>query len=118
MEHVFFVGLLRQLKSQYISIWKIKCISLGNSTLCVIDFETTGVVQGYKNEPWQIGLVYIKEGLIDSNSMWEQYIHIDENRPFNPHVPGRHSQIRDILKNSPNKHEVRTSGIKFQEMVL
>ena len=54
-------------------------ISLGNSTLCVIDFETTGVVQGYKNEPWQIGLVYIKEGLIDSNSMWEQYIHIDEN---------------------------------------
>ena len=38
--------------------------------------------------------------------MWEQYIHIDENRPFNPHVPGRHSQIRDILKNSPNKHEV------------
>lgn len=81
-------------------------VSLGNSTLCVIDFETTGVAQGYKNEPWQIGLVYIKEGLIDSNSMWEQYIHIDENRPFNQHVPGRHSQIRDILKNSPNKHEV------------
>ncbi len=81
-------------------------VNLGNSTLCVIDFETTGVVHGYQNEPWQIGLVHIKQGRIDPTSMWEQYIYIDENRPFNSYAPGRYSKIRNILKNSPNKHEV------------
>ena len=43
---------------------------LNESTLCVLDFESTGVVAGHPNEPWQIGLVFLREGVVDRASMW------------------------------------------------
>ena len=81
-------------------------MKFSKSKLCVIDFETTGTVDGYPNEPWQVGVVQINEGIIDSSSLWEHYIYIDPNRPFNPYAPGRYVQIKEVLVNSSNKYEV------------
>ncbi len=76
---------------------------LNESTLCVLDFESTGVVAGHPNEPWQIGLVFLREGVVDRASMWEQFMRIDPTRPFNPHAPGRHAQLREILADAPER---------------
>lgn len=76
---------------------------LNDSTLCVLDFESTGVVAGYPNEPWQIGLVCLRDGVVDSSSLWEQFMRIDPMRPFNPHAPGRHAQLREILADAPER---------------
>lgn len=76
---------------------------LNESTLCVLDFESTGVVAGYPNEPWQIGLICLRDGVVDAASSWEQFMRIDATRPFNPHAPGRHAQLRDVLADAPKR---------------
>ena len=76
---------------------------LNESTLCVLDFESTGVVAGYPNEPWQIGLIFLQDGVVHAASSWEQYMRIDATRPFNPHAPGRHAQLRDVLADAPKR---------------
>lgn len=63
-----------------------------------IDFETTGSVEGYPVEPWQIGLVTVREnGELDC---WESWLRIGE-RPFHPKAPGRHVQVRHHLRQAP-----------------
>jgi len=67
-----------------------------------IDFETTGSVEGYPVEPWQIGIVCVnREGEIDC---WESWLRIGE-RPFHPNAPGRHAQLRDELAKAPTLEE-------------
>ena len=86
---------------------------LNESTLCVLDFESTGVVAGYPNEPWQIGLICLRDGVVDAASSWEQFMRIDATRPFNPHAPGRHAQLRDLLADAPIREKLlpTTPGI-------
>ncbi|MBO7655815.1 MAG: 3'-5' exonuclease [Kiritimatiellae bacterium] len=72
-----------------------------SATITVIDFETTGSVAGYPVEPWQIGLVTLRNGRVEADTAWESLLRIDGTRPFNPRAPGRHAQIRDQLAASP-----------------
>lgn len=65
--------------------------------LAVIDFETTGSVQGFENEPWQVGLVYLIDGEICLEGGLDLLIRVDPNRPFNPMAPGRHRELRNDL---------------------
>jgi len=65
----------------------------------VIDFESTGSVEDYPNEAWQIGLVKMSRGRI-SDQLWERYLKVGD-RPFNPKAPGKHHQLRDVLATAP-----------------
>lgn len=66
----------------------------------VIDFETTGSVQGYPDEPWQIGMVAMENGQVQRHL--EAYLHIASARPFNPYAPGRHASLRTLLATAPS----------------
>ena len=68
-----------------------------------IDFETTGSVRGFRNEPWQIGLctVSLAPGAPPPSDIGGSFLRIDLRRPFNRHAPGRHAQLRPVLAESP-----------------
>lgn len=65
-----------------------------------IDFETTGTWSGFPAEPWQIGCVRFRDGKT-TDEQFDSLIHIEPGRPFNPHAPGRHAQLRDELAAAP-----------------
>ncbi len=71
----------------------------------VLDFETTGAVAGWPVEPWQLGLVHVDEGRIRSEG-FESLLRVAADRPFNPHAPGRHAQVRDRLAVAPTLTEL------------
>lgn len=71
----------------------------------VMDFETTGSVSGWPVEPWQLGIVTIREGRVSAESSYETLMHIGE-RPFNPQAPGRHAQLRHELSEAPTPGEL------------
>ncbi len=76
-------------------------------SFCAIDFETTGDVPGYPNEPWQIGCVAVPEGGRVADAVrFESYLRVAADRPFNRWAPGRHSKIRSELAVSPTLVEV------------
>jgi len=73
--------------------------------LTAIDFETTGSVRGFVDEPWQIGLVRFDlhgDGPLDGFGAW---LHVDAGRPFNPYAPGRHAEVRAELAAAPTFQE-------------
>jgi DNA polymerase-3 subunit epsilon len=74
--------------------------------ILVFDFESTGSVCGYANEPWQIGMVSLKQGRLDTDSMFESLLRVDANRPFNPHAPGRHGRLRDAIAVAPTPQQL------------
>lgn len=74
--------------------------------LTVLDYECTGAVSGFDDEPWQLGLVSVKEGKVIPDSMAESLIQIAPDRPFNPHAPGRYALIRDELACAPTMEQV------------
>lgn len=65
-----------------------------------LDFETTGSVPGYRNEPWQIGIVELQRGAIVPDTTLESLLRVGE-RPFNPHAPGRHGELRREIAAAP-----------------
>lgn len=67
----------------------------------VLDFEGTGAVRGYPDEPWQIGLIQIRDGCVSAESMYESLLHVGD-RPFNCYAPGRHAEIREELMQAPD----------------
>ena len=69
-----------------------------------VDFETTGSVPGYPNEPWQIGLAPIRAGAI-GNDLFDSLLNIGD-RPFNKFAPGRHAQLRGRLAVAPTLHDL------------
>ncbi|MFA5687951.1 MAG: 3'-5' exonuclease [Kiritimatiellales bacterium] len=71
------------------------------TAVTVLDFETTGAVPGFDNEPWQIGLVVLRAGKIDPASLFETLICVDANRPFNAYAPGKHHALRDAIAGAP-----------------
>jgi len=65
---------------------------------CAIDFETTGSVQGYPVEPWQVGVARVGEdGRI---TLWESLLRVGP-RPFHPQAPGRHEALRAEIAAAP-----------------
>ena len=71
-----------------------------------LDFETTGVVAGFPNEPWQLGLVVIEDGQILPETKWETYFRVDAARPFSPRAPGRWAELRTELAAAPSFMEI------------
>ncbi len=69
-----------------------------------VDFETTGSVLGYRNEPWQIGLASICEGEI-GDGLFDSLINVGD-RPFNKYAPGRHAQLRSKIAIAPTMQEL------------
>ena len=55
----------------------------------VIDFETTGVVDGYENEPWQIGMVAFRDGKVQPEQQFDSLLRIGD-RPVSAYAP-RHA---------------------------
>lgn len=78
---------------------------LVEETLTVLDFETTGVVPGYPNEPWQLGLATLEDGAPDEASLASHWLRVGD-RPFNRYAPGRHAQLRDVLREAPTLHDL------------
>ncbi len=70
------------------------------TSITAVDFETTGAVPGYVNEPWEIGLVTLRDGAIDRDSAFGSLLRVGP-RPFNPRAPGRHALVRGELATAP-----------------
>ncbi len=68
--------------------------------IIALDFEGTGSVQGWPDEPWQIGLVPLREGRVDTAGCFESLLQIGE-RPFNRYAPGRHDEKREAMRSAP-----------------
>ena len=77
-----------------------------DAELTVLDFETTGSVRGFSNEPWQIGMVALRGGHVDPGSLFESLLKVDPGRPFNPHAPGRHAQLRNEIAAASTPQEL------------
>ena len=70
--------------------------------LVALDFETTGTVKGWPNEPWQLGLVEIDETGVVGASAFETYFRVTAERPFSPRAPGRWAELRGELAAAPS----------------
>jgi DNA polymerase III epsilon subunit-like protein len=81
-------------------------MAIFDAEITVLDYESTGSLSGYSNEPWQIGMVSLKAGQVDAGSMFESLLRVDANRPFNPYAPGRHALLRDEIAASPTPQEL------------
>ena len=68
--------------------------------LTVLDFESTGVVRGHSDEPWQVGFVEMQGGRV-TGRFHENWVRVLVDRPFNPYAPGRHAEIRTLLADAP-----------------
>lgn len=66
----------------------------------VVDFECTGSVEGYPNQPWQIGVCRLRNGRIDEGARFASLLYVGK-RPFNPYAPGRHAVLREELAAAP-----------------
>lgn len=71
-------------------------------SITVLDFETTGAVRGWPVEPWQIGLVQLRQGVVALDARREQLLQVAADRPFNPRAPGRHARLRHELSQAPD----------------
>ncbi|MGN0853510.1 MAG: exonuclease domain-containing protein [Kiritimatiellia bacterium] len=66
-----------------------------------LDFETTGAVPGWPNEPWQLGLVAVEDGVPVAGTQWETYFRVAADRPFSRRAPGRWAELRETLALAP-----------------
>ncbi len=71
--------------------------------LVAVDFEGTGAVKGYPDEPWQIGLAPLQvdpAATGQADHCYESLLRVG-NRPFNIYAPGRHAEQRTQLLTAP-----------------
>lgn len=68
--------------------------------LTVLDFESTGAVRGHADEPWQVGMVEMRDGRVTGRHH-ESWLRVAAGRPFNPYAPGRHADVRHLLAAAP-----------------
>ncbi len=73
--------------------------------LTVLDFETTGVVPGHPNEPWQIGWIEVVGDEPRAESLCGEWLRVGD-RPFNRFAPGRHAQSRELLRGAPTLQDL------------
>ena len=70
-----------------------------------IDFETTGAVPGFPNEPWQVGVLSVEPDAAAPGGFraepFESLLRVDAARPFNRYAPGRHAKLRAELAAAP-----------------
>lgn len=78
-------------------------------SFAAIDFETTGSVQGYPVEPWQVGVVRV-EG--EEMNCWETLLRVGP-RPFHPRAPGRHEALRAEIAAAPDLRECLSDLRRF-----
>ncbi len=72
-----------------------------------LDFETTGVVKGYDNLPWQLGAVTLRSGKVElAAPLFDTYICVPENHPFSKHAPGAHRAHRREIAQAPTFADV------------
>ncbi len=76
-----------------------------HACFAVVDFETTGAVAGYPVEPWQLGIVRVRDGRVSADESFGSLLRVGD-RPFNPHAPGRHAQLRRELAAAPTPGEL------------
>jgi DNA polymerase-3 subunit epsilon len=76
------------------------------AAIVAIDFETTGVVPGFPEEPWQIGLAFVQAGCLAPDYRFASPLRVESGRPFNAYVPGRHASLRDELAAAPSLPEL------------
>ncbi len=81
-------------------------MQIRETTLTVLDFETTGSVPGFDTEPWQIGAVRLVNGRVDPEQTFESLIRVDANRPFSAYAPGTHHKLRDEIAVAPEGSKV------------
>ena len=81
-------------------------MAIFDAEITVLDYETTGSLRDYPSEPWQIGIVSLKNGKVDQSSMFESLLRVDAARPFNPYAPGRHAVLRDEIATAPTPQEL------------
>jgi len=70
------------------------------ATITIIDFESTGTVAGYPDEPWQVGVVRFEAGRINPNESFTTLLQVN-SRPFSRHAPGRHEHLRAEISVAP-----------------
>ena len=70
--------------------------------ITVLDFETTGAVRGWPVEPWQVGMVRVRNGCVVLEERREYLLRVAADRPFNPRAPGRHARLRHELAQAPD----------------
>lgn len=80
--------------------------AVSDSEITVLDYESTGSLSGYANEPWQIGMVSLAGGKVNAESMFESLLRVGADRPFNPHAPGRHAALRGAISAAPTPQEL------------
>jgi DNA polymerase-3 subunit epsilon len=85
------------------------------TTLIVLDFETTGSVPGFDTEPWQVAAVVLKNGRVDPSQTFESLVRVDINRPFNAYAPGKHHKLREDIAAAD---EVSRVWKKLEEWVI
>ncbi len=73
--------------------------------IVAIDFESTGVVEGHPNEPWQIGMVKLVGGQVVIARQFNSLLRVGD-RPFNLYAPGMHHQLRAELAVAPTLREL------------
>jgi DNA polymerase III epsilon subunit-like protein len=71
---------------------------LADTTIVAIDFETTGSVPEHPDEPWQVGMVRITNGVVEDT--YQSLLRVGD-RPFNAYAPGRHASLRAELAVAP-----------------
>lgn len=82
-------------------------VELQNAVFTAVDFETTGSVPGWPNEPWQIGLYRFSTAAgAAAGECLSSYLRVSRERPFNRFAPGRHASRRDELAAAPSLAEV------------
>lgn len=69
--------------------------------LIALDFESTGNVPGYPEQPWQIGLIPVEGGQVCFDKAFSSYLNVAVDRPFNPLAPGSWRQVREALAFAP-----------------
>ncbi|MCL1888586.1 MAG: 3'-5' exonuclease [Kiritimatiellaeota bacterium] len=74
--------------------------------LTAIDFETTGHVPGWPNEPWQVGVFQFCGRDLQPATAYESLLRVAPDRPFNFAAPGRHAQMRAELATAPTPHDI------------
>lgn len=82
-------------------------IELAGATLTAIDFETTGSVPGWPNEPWQIGLYeFTLPASPNPDGLFTSLLRVAPDRPFNRYAPGRHALLRHEIAAAPSLPEL------------
>jgi len=71
-----------------------------------LDFECTGAAPGYRNTPWQIGVVVVSKGKVEQLRSFNSLLHVPAEQPFNPYTPGRWAQLRQELSEAPTPQEL------------